>query len=212
MKRRSKLLLAAVSALCAGALILLLRLADVAAIGPAGTAVGLSHLNTSVFRLSGVHLFWYDLTDWLGIGAILVAFVFAVTGFAQLVRRRSILKVDREILALGALYLAVIGLYVLFELKIVNYRPILMPGAVRPEASFPSSHTMLVCVILGSAMLLTGKYVKNNALRRTLRDLEETCDIDFVFNGFRSVTAVRYGAKEPEEWVKGSEAVGADAS
>ena len=39
-------------------------------------------------------------------------------------------------------------------------------------------------------------------LRRTLRDLEETCDIDFVFNGFRSVTAVRYGAKEPEEFSK----------
>ena len=34
-------------------------------------------------------------------------------------------------------------------------------------------------------------------LRRTLRDLEETEDIDFVFSGFRRVKAVRYG--EPEE-------------
>ena len=39
-------------------------------------------------------------------------------------------------------------------------------------------------------------------LRRTLRDLEETYDIDFVFNGFRSVTPVRYGAQEPEKFSK----------
>lgn len=39
-------------------------------------------------------------------------------------------------------------------------------------------------------------------LRRTLRDLEETYDIDFVFNGFRSVTPVRYGAQKPEKFSK----------
>ena len=67
--------------------------------------------------------------------------------------------------------LAVIGLYLLFETFIVNYRPVLMPGAASPEASFPSSHTMLVCVVMGSAMMMAGTYVKGKAPRGALRGI-----------------------------------------
>ena len=74
------------------------------------------------------------------IAAIFTAFLFALAGLVQWIRRKSLLKVDKEILALGGLYLIVIGFYILFELVIVNYRPIIMPGSVHPEASFPSSH------------------------------------------------------------------------
>ncbi|MBO6094010.1 MAG: phosphatase PAP2 family protein, partial [Oscillospiraceae bacterium] len=38
-----------------------------------------------------------------------------------------------------------------------------------PEASFPSSHTMLVCVIMGSSIPLLGKYVKSDVLCTVLR-------------------------------------------
>lgn len=169
MKQKRKLLTAVVSGLLAAVLIVLVRFVDVQAIGPEGTRIGLSHLNRFVFETLGVHMLWYAITDWLGIAAILTAFLFAVTGLLQWIRRKSLWKVDREILALGALYLVVIGLYALFELAIVNYRPILMPGSAHPEASFPSSHTMLVCVIMGSAMLLLGKYVKREALCTVLR-------------------------------------------
>ena len=44
-----------------------------------------------------------------------------------------------------------------------------MPGSPHPEASFPSSHTMMVCVIMGSAMMLTGKYITGTILSRVLR-------------------------------------------
>ena len=47
---------------------------------------------------------------------------------------------------------------VIFEVLIVNYRPIIMPGETLPEASFPSSHTMLICVIMGSAMMQIKEY------------------------------------------------------
>lgn len=110
-------------------------------------------------------MLWYDITDWLGIAAILTALFFALAGLVQLIKRRSLLKVDREILALGGLYIIVIGLYVLFEKVIINYRPIIMPGSTHPEASFPSSHTMLVCIIMGSAAMLLGKYKLCTALR-----------------------------------------------
>ena len=117
-----------------------------------------------VFNAFGVNMIWYTITDWLGIVAILTAFLFSVAGLIQLLKRKSILKVDREILALGGLYLIVIGLYVLFENAVVNYRPLIMPDSSQPEASFPSSHTMLVCVIMGSAVMLTGRYIKNKPL------------------------------------------------
>ena len=169
MKRKKYALTAGISGLLFAVLIILVRFVDVQAIGPEGTRIGLSHLNRFVFEMLGVHLLWYEITDWLGIAAIGTALLFAVAGLAQWVKRKSIWKVDREILVLGGLYLILIGLYVLFELAVVNYRPIIMPGSIHPEASFPSSHTMLVCVIMGSAIPLLGKYVKSKALCKALR-------------------------------------------
>ena len=138
-----KFIFAGISVLLTAVLIVLVRLVDVAAIGPEGTSIGLSHLNQAVHDLSGVNIFWYDITEWFGIVAILIAGLFALTGLVQLVKGRSIRNVDKEILALGALYMVVIGLYGLFEIVIVNYRPVIMPDEVHPEASFPSSHTAL---------------------------------------------------------------------
>ena len=149
-------------------LIILLRFVDVREIGPAGTGIGLSHLNQFFFDLTGLNIVWYDITDWLGLIAIAAAFVFAVAGLVQLIKRKSLLKVDKEILFLGALYIVVIGLYFLFEKVIVNYRPVIMPGSSHPEASFPSSHTMIVCIIMGSAVMMIKKYIKKKSLQRVL--------------------------------------------
>ena len=168
MKHR-RLLTSGVGLLLTVILIALIRFVDVALIGAQGTSIGLSHLNQFVFDFFGVNMLWYNITDWLGIAAVLTAFLFAIIGLVQLIKRRSLLKVDREILALGVLYLVVIGLYIIFETVIINYRPIIMPDNTRPEASFPSSHTMLVCVIMGSAAMLINRYIKNKTLCRALR-------------------------------------------
>ena len=168
MKHR-RILTAGVGGVLTVILIALVRLADVAPIGAQGTSIGLSHLNQFVFDLFGVHILWYNITGWLGVAAVLTGFVFAVTGLVQLIKRRSLLKVDREILSLGGLYIVVIGLYLFFENVIINYRPIIMPDNTSPEASFPSSHTMLVCVIMGSAAMLINRYIRNKPLNRILR-------------------------------------------
>ena len=143
-------------------LILLVKVADVAAVGPEGTKIGLSKLNVAIHELFGEHLGWYKVTNVLGYLAILVALCFAAIGGLQLVYRRSFLKVDKEILLLGCLYLVTIVLYVFFEKVVVNYRPMLMPGGEGPEASFPSSHTVLSCVILGSGLRLVKKYARKS--------------------------------------------------
>lgn len=141
-----------------GVLIYLLGSYDVAPIGPQETDIGFSHINKMVHDLTGVNMLWYDITDYIGYGAILICALFALAGFIQLVKRRSLLKVDREIWALGGLFLAVIGCYVFFEKYIVNYRPIIMPGETYPEASFPSSHTMLVVTVMIAVMIVSDKY------------------------------------------------------
>lgn len=153
------------SAVCFGLfllLIVLLKTVDVAAVGPEGTEIGLSKLNVAAHDLFGENLGWYKVTNILGYLAILIALCFAALGGLQLIRRRSVLKVDKEILLLGCLYVVTVIFYVLFEKVIVNYRPILMPDGEGIEASFPSSHTVLSCVILGSGLFLLKKYTKKN--------------------------------------------------
>ena len=150
MKRKLWLLPAA---LWAGFVLftLLLTCVDVQSIGPQGATVGFATVNEWAFQLLGVHLQWYHLTDWLGVVAIAIAFGFAVAGLYQWVKRKSIRKVDRYILALGGFYLLVIGCYIFFEKVVINCRPILMDGNL--EASYPSSHTMIVVSIMATAAM-----------------------------------------------------------
>lgn len=171
IKNKGKFLMIGISGALFALLIVLLCCVDVEPVGAVGTSVGLSHMNRFVFELTGVNMVWYIITDWLGLTAIIAAFLFALTGLVQLIKRRSILKVDKEIFALGGLYTLLIGIYVLFENVIVNYRPIIMPGCSNPEASFPSSHTMLVCVIMGSAIIIIGKYIKKKSLCTVIRGM-----------------------------------------
>ena len=169
MNRNKKWLYAGLLGIMSVLFTVLVRVADVAPIGPEGTEVGFSHINKAVFDLTGFNGTFYDLTTWLGYAVLLVAFGFAAAGLVQAVRRKSVLKVDREILVLGGLYVLLALVYVFFEKVVINYRTVIMPGCEHPEASYPSSHTMLVCVIMGSAMMLLKKYVRDEKTRGILR-------------------------------------------
>lgn len=165
MKRKVKQTLTAAGIAFAPFLLLLAAVltVDVRPIGPEQSNIGLAGINSYVFRQLGVHLLWYQITDWLGAMAVLVAVGFALLGLWQLVRRRAIQGVDRDILALGAFYLLVVAAYLLFEVFPVNYRPILLGG--RLEASFPSSHTMVVVCIMVAAMMQFQIRIKNGFAR-----------------------------------------------
>ncbi len=143
---------------------------DVAAIGPAGTTVGFSGINETVHNMTGVNMLWYEITNYLGYFSIGVAAGFAFVGLVQMIKRRSLFKVDREIITLGVLFVAVIALYVLFEKVVINYRPIVMDGELMPEASYPSSHTMLVVVVMGAATMVVERCMKKG-FGRTLMQI-----------------------------------------
>lgn len=141
-------------------LIVLLRTVDVSPIGPAGTNVGFSHLNGAFRDWIGYRDGFYQLAKWLGLLALATVAFFALMGLWQWIRRKSLWKVDKLLLAAGVLYLIVGALYLFFELVVINCRPILMDGKALPEASFPSSHTVLACTVFGSAFWLVAKYLR----------------------------------------------------
>ena len=143
---------------------------DVRPIGPEGSKVGLATINDGVLQVLGVHLIWYTITDWLGIVAILTAFGFALVGLIQLVKRKSLLCVDASIIILGVYYVIVIAAYVFFEMFVINYRPIILEESVGLEPSFPSSHTMLVLCIMGTAMVQFHWLIQNK-VRRMILDI-----------------------------------------
>ena len=158
-------------------LIALVTCIDLAPIGPANTTVGLSHLNGAVHNLIGVHMIWYKITNYLGYLAILSGLIFAGIGCKQLIERKSLRQVDKPILALGGLFVLLGVIYVLFEKAVVNCRPVLMEGETVPEASFPSSHTVLAMVIFGAVAMILADYVKD---KKTAGLLQNVCLILMV--------------------------------
>lgn len=151
-KNKKKFILTVVLFILFAAFTVLTAKVDVKPIGPKESEVGLASLNQFVFQLSGVNLFWYHLTDWLGVIAVLTAVGFAVLGMYQLVKRRSLFQVDYRILLLGVYYILVSAVYILFENFVINWRPVILHKSL--EASYPSSHTMIVICIMGTAMML----------------------------------------------------------
>ena len=57
----------------------LIKTIDVQPVGPEQSTIGLASLNQFVFNLFGVNLLWYNITDWLGIVAIVIALGFAIS-------------------------------------------------------------------------------------------------------------------------------------
>lgn len=124
----------------------LIQCVDVRPVGQNGTNIGFAGFNTRFHELTGAHMGLYTVTDWLGLVPIAVCLGFGALGFAQLVKRRSLLKVDADLILLGVYYVLVILAYLLFEMFPVNYRPILIEGVM--EASYPSSTTLLVLSVM----------------------------------------------------------------
>ena len=142
----------------------LVSLVDVRAIGPSGSSVGFATLNGYVHAFTGVNFPLYTITDWLGLVPIGVAFGFAMLGLVQWIKRKSLLKVDRSLLALGGFYVVVLVAYIFFEIVVINYRPVLIGGYL--EASYPSSTTVLVMCVMPAAMMQLHARIKNDVFRR----------------------------------------------
>lgn len=111
---------------------------------------------------TGVHFELYNITDWLGLVPLFVCMGFGILGLVQWIKRKSICKVDHDILILGGFYIITIAAYLLFESVVINYRPVLIGGIL--EASYPSSTTMLVMCVMPTAIMQLKSRIKNKAV------------------------------------------------
>ena len=143
-----------------------IRFIDVQPIGPQGSTVGFATLNSIIHTRTGVHMQLYTITDWLGLVPVAFGFGFAMLGLAQWIKRKSILKVDRSILILGAFYIVTLTAYLFFESYVINYRPVLIAGFL--EASYPSSTTLLVLCVMPTAIMQLRGRIRNHALRKAV--------------------------------------------
>lgn len=137
---------------------------DVQAIGPRESKVGFAVLNGWFHGITGVNWLLYNLTDWLGLVPLCFCFGFAILGLTQLIKRRSLLKVDNDIIVLGGFYIIVIAAYVAFEVFAINYRPVLINDYL--EASYPSSTTLLVMCVMPTVIMQLNRRMKNTLLNK----------------------------------------------
>ena len=137
-------------------LILLLNV-DKDYITPTGK-VGLSSFNDMVDYKYNKG--WQILADvFLYLGIALVA-ILAIYGLYELIKRKSLFKVDKYIIVIGAFFIISIILWLLFDKVVtINYRPILVDG--EKESSFPSTHTFVCVFIYMSAYTVVKKLLNN---------------------------------------------------
>ena len=145
----------------------LIKVIDVQPVGANGTDIGFAAMNGWFHELTGVHMEIYIVTDWLGLIPIVICMVFGGIGCVQMIKRRSLFKVDYDMILLGIYYLVVIFGYLFFEMIPINYRPILMDGFL--EASYPSSTTLLVICVMSTLVEQTNRRVENAGAKRIIK-------------------------------------------
>ena len=157
---------------------LLVQIVDVNPLGVNGTNIGFSTFNCMIHKLCGVNMTLYTITDWAGLVPIFIIISFGIIGLTQLIKRRSLIKVDADILILGVYYIIVATIYVVFEMMSINFRPILINGFM--EVSYPSSTTLLVLSVMPTLAEQTSRRYKNSKVKISMYAFTATFSVFMV--------------------------------
>ena len=167
MRKKSLIQFVAVT-LIAVVFTVLVKIVDVGFVSSTGSLVGFSSVNIPFSQKFGFNPIFYKVSEVLGYLVFLVIAVFAFIGFYQLIKRKSLMKVDKDLYALAITYVFTFALYIFFDkVLVINLRPIIMAGESIAEPSFPSSHTLLAVSVLGTAISECGK-IRKESLRVSL--------------------------------------------
>lgn len=139
-------------------LVILLNV-DKAVIAESGEPVGLSHINNlaTYSKDSEANI----LSTLLFLATFLIVVVAVVIGVIQLIKRKSVLKVDIDILVFGVFIVFAIIFWLLFDKVVkINVRPI-----DASEGSFPSTHVFVTVFFLLAGRNLLLKYKDDKAIK-----------------------------------------------
>ena len=132
---------------------------DVASIGPEKTDVGFSTINAKYTFDYNETI--YKISEVLGYVALLIPVCYASLGAYQLIKNKSFKKVDKRLYLLAIFYVVVLALYIIFDKLALNYRPVIVDITEWPEASYPSSHTLMSLCFTVSAVALNKEMFKD---------------------------------------------------
>ena len=167
MRKKSLIQFVAVT-LIAVVFTVLVKIVDVGFVSSTGSLVGFSSVNIPFSLKFGFNPIFYKVSEVLGYLIFLVIAVFAFIGCYQLIKRKSLMKVDKDLYALAITYVFTFALYIFFDkVLVINLRPIIMAGESIAEPSFPSSHTLLAVSVLGTAISECGK-IRRKSFRVSL--------------------------------------------
>lgn len=103
------------------------------------------------------------LSDVFLVLSIALVALFAFIGLVQIIKRKSLFKVDKDIVVFGLFFVLLAFLWIAFDkFLVINYRPILIEGNVEP--SYPSTHILVVSFTMISSVSLICKYLKNKKM------------------------------------------------
>ena len=142
---------------------------DVKPVGPinpetgVASEVGFATINSSIAKKFEFNSTFYKISKYAGYLAFGFIAIYAIMGLAELIKKKNLKDINKALYVLVGFYVCVAIVYVLFELLIINYRPVLMENQL--EASYPSSHTMLALCVCGSSLIVIGHLIKNKKIK-----------------------------------------------
>lgn len=122
-------------------IILLLQL-DVKLIEATNTEVGLYFIN-KIFYIGEINVFWDKVADVFLLIGICIILTFIVLGVIQLIKKKKLSLVNKDIIWFGVFIVLIAFVWILFDkFLVINYRPVLVDGDL--ESSFPSTHILII--------------------------------------------------------------------
>lgn len=144
---------------------------DVQAIGPNGTSVGFASINKVFADLFAYNENFDKISDVIMYFSFLLVLAAVFMGVVELVKRKSLFKVDSEIIVYGVVLVILVILKVAFDKIALNYRPVLVPGETELEASFPSTHAMISTALFAGFCMVINPYLKDKKIKTTVNAL-----------------------------------------
>ncbi len=136
-------------------LLMLLLFVDRKPVGFNNTDLGLSTLNKTFLDFVGSSHFAKVVSDVLGYVSIAFGLVFVGLFLYKWIKNKSLKKVEIGLFNLMVYYAVLALIYVVFLFVCINTRPTSL------EASFPSSHTILILAILSTGAIYL-QFLTNN--------------------------------------------------